>query len=138
MKLRSRGRFIAGLRSCNANRHRRLAGRTENTKTNRKKGCDDLYYRDRRDVTSIVIPEGDIGVEVIYEPLTVDNMLFCPWMIKDENLPDLIEEYKPEYVFCHPEIPTFSFNKVTKYDTTESEKLYIPKLSAPSTRETYG
>ena len=79
-------------------------------------GNHDLYYRDRRDVTSVVIPEGDIGVEVIYEPLTVDNMLFCPWMIKDENLPDLIEEYKPEYVFCHPEIPTFSFNKVTKYD----------------------
>lgn len=74
-------------------------------------GNHDLYYSNRRDVTSVVIPEGDIGIEVIYEPLMVDNMLLCPWLINDETLPNLIGEYHPEYVFCHPEIPTFSFNK---------------------------
>lgn len=79
-------------------------------------GNHDLYYSNRRDVTSVVIPEGDIGIEVIYEPLMVDNMLLCPWLINDETLPNLIGEYHPEYVFCHPEIPTFSFNKQISCD----------------------
>lgn len=77
-------------------------------------GNHDLYYRDRRDVSSIIIPEGDIGVEVIEEPLTINNMLLCPWLIANEDLSLLIKENKPEYVFCHPEIPSFSFNKILK------------------------
>lgn len=91
-------------------------------------GNHDLYYRDRRDVSSIIIPEGDIGVEVIYEPLMVDNMLLCPWLIEDENLSSLIEEYKPEYVFCHPEIPSFSFNSAIKKDGEYNPSDYaLPK-----------
>lgn len=77
-------------------------------------GNHDLYYRDRRDVSSIIIPEGDIGVEVIEEPIMVDNMLLCPWLVENENLSSLIKEYQPEYVFCHSEIPSFSFNKTLK------------------------
>lgn len=77
-------------------------------------GNHDLYYRDRRDVSSIIIPEGDIGVEVIEEPIMIDNMLLCPWLVENENLSSLIKEYQPEYVFCHSEIPSFSFNKTLK------------------------
>lgn len=79
-------------------------------------GNHDLYYRDRRDVSSIFIPEGDIGVEIIEEPIMIDNLLLCPWLIEEENLSSIIQEYKPEYVFCHPEIPSFSLNKLTKKD----------------------
>ena len=79
-------------------------------------GNHDLYYRDRRDVSSIVIPEGDIGVQVIDEPLMIDNMLLCPWTTSDEKLSEVIASYEPSYVFCHPEIPSFSFNKSSKYE----------------------
>ena len=79
-------------------------------------GNHDLYYKDRRDVSSIVIPEGDIGVEVIDEPIMVDDMLLCPWTIGEEKLSELISEHSPNYVFCHPEIPSFSFNKAVKME----------------------
>lgn len=79
-------------------------------------GNHDLYYRDRRDVSSIVIPEGDTGVQIIDEPIMVDNLLLCPWTTSDEKLSEIIAEHKPDYVFCHPEIPSFSFNKSSKYE----------------------
>lgn len=79
-------------------------------------GNHDLYYKDRRDISSIVIPEGDIGVEVIDEPIMVDDMLLCPWLLDEEKLTDLIKQYNPQYVFGHFEIPSFSFNKLSKYD----------------------
>lgn len=79
-------------------------------------GNHDLYYKDRRDVSSIIVPEGDIGVQVIDEPIMVDNLLLCPWLIGDEKIPQMIEEHKPSYIFCHPEIPSFSFNKSSKYE----------------------
>jgi hypothetical protein len=79
-------------------------------------GNHDLYYRDRRDVHSIVIPEGDIGVNVIQEPFLLDNMLLCPWLIGEENLKDLIKKYNPEYVFCHVELASFPLNAVSKFE----------------------
>lgn len=81
-------------------------------------GNHDLYYRDRRDVNSIVIPEGDIGINLITEPLMIPEtkMLLVPWLINDESLPTLIKQFMPEYVFGHFEIPSFSFNKLSKMD----------------------
>lgn len=79
-------------------------------------GNHDLFFKDRRDVSSIVVPEGDIGVEVIDEPIMVNNMLLCPWLIGDEKLTDLISKYNPTYVLGHFEIPSFSLNKVSKFE----------------------
>ena len=80
-------------------------------------GNHDLYYLDRRDIHSIVIPEGDLGIELITEPLKIENnILLVPWMIGNESLQDLIREFSPEYVCGHFEIPSFSFNKKVKMD----------------------
>ena len=79
-------------------------------------GNHDLYYHDRRDTTPIIIPEGDIGVEIVDEPLCLKGMLYVPWLVGDETLSTIIQRHRPQYVFCHPEIPTFSLNKLSKFD----------------------
>lgn len=81
-------------------------------------GNHDLYYLDKRDVNSIVVPEGEIGVEVINEPIYDEEkgFLYLPWLVKEEKLQDFIKEYNPKYVFCHAEIPSFSFNRLIKMD----------------------
>lgn len=79
-------------------------------------GNHDLYYIDRRDVSSIFVPEGEIGVNIVEEPIYMENekFLFLPWLINEEKLESYIKKYNPEYVFGHFEIPSFSFNKLIK------------------------
>ena len=74
-------------------------------------GNHDLYFLDRRDVHSIIIPDEATGIEVITEQIMKDNILLVPWLIGDENIKDLITEHNPEYVFGHFEIPSFKFNQ---------------------------
>lgn len=81
-------------------------------------GNHDLYYRDRRDIFSIPsIRTDDSYIHIIDKPY-VDSYgnLFCPWLLEDEKLSNLIKQYNPNYVFGHFEIPSFSFNKLSKYD----------------------
>lgn len=79
-------------------------------------GNHDLYYIDRRDVSSIFVPEGEIGVNIVEEPIYMENekFLFLPWLINEEKLENYIKKYNPEYVFGHFEIPSFSFDKLIK------------------------
>lgn len=79
-------------------------------------GNHDLYLRNSREIHSIIIPEGEIGVNLIKEPIMVDNILLCPWLINDEKLTDLITQFNPEYICGHFEIPSFPLNKLSKFD----------------------
>lgn len=86
-------------------------------------GNHDLYYKDRRDVYSPLNPDGDANVNIIDEPLFLNDettgkhpCLFVPWLISGEDLRDLIEEYDPEYVFGHFELPSFKFNNLIKME----------------------
>lgn len=75
-------------------------------------GNHDLYYRNQRDVSSVIIPEEAQGIEVIVEPIVIkDKLLLTPWLLEDETIKDLIEKHNPEYVFGHFEIPSFKFNQ---------------------------
>jgi hypothetical protein len=78
-------------------------------------GNHDLYYKDSRLVSSIIIPSNDLGVELIDEPIKVGNLLLCPWLVGNESLKELILTHSPEYVFGHFEIPSFSLNKKVKF-----------------------
>lgn len=79
-------------------------------------GNHDLYFLDRRDNHSIIIPDEASGIEVIDRPILVkDNILLCPWLLKDESLKELINEYSPKYVFGHFELPSFPLNQMVKY-----------------------
>lgn len=87
-------------------------------------GNHDLYYRNKRDVHSIVVPEGEIGIEVIDEPIMINDILLCPWLVGDESLKDLIQNKKPKYVVGHFEIPSFSLNHTTKLEGEYDPKDY--------------
>lgn len=76
-------------------------------------GNHDMFYKDRRDVHSIIIPEEASGIEIIDEPLMLQDMLLCPWLTEDEDLKDLISQYSPAYVFGHFELPSFPLNSMT-------------------------
>lgn len=78
-------------------------------------GNHDLYYLDRRDNHSIIIPDEATGINVIDEPTMIDDMLLCPWLLKDESLKELIQEHNPKYVFGHFELPSFPLNQMVKY-----------------------
>lgn len=75
-------------------------------------GNHDLYYRDRRDVYSVFSSD---NIEIIDKPLYENDYLYCPWLIGDEKLSEMIKHHNPNYVFGHFEIPSFSFNRVSKY-----------------------
>lgn len=81
-------------------------------------GNHDLYYRDRRDIFSIPsIRTDDAYIHIIDKPYKdMDGNLYCPWLLSDEKLSDLIKKYNPTYVFGHFEIPTFSLNKLVKME----------------------
>lgn len=79
-------------------------------------GNHDMYYHDRRVVHSIIIPEDASGIEVVDEPLVFENLLLCPWLVKEESIKDLILKYNPEYIFGHFEIPSFKLNAYTRMD----------------------
>lgn len=80
-------------------------------------GNHDLYYLDKRDIASVIIPDEAEGIEIITEPTLIyqppkmeDKILLCPWLVGDESLKDLIQQYNPEYVFGHFELPSFKLN----------------------------
>lgn len=86
-------------------------------------GNHDLYYKDRRDTYSPLNPDGDAQINIVDEPLFLDDdivgnhkCLFVPWLLSNEKLNDLIEEYNPEYVFGHFEFPSFKLNNLVKMD----------------------
>lgn len=81
-------------------------------------GNHDLFYKDRRDIHSIIVPGSDLGIEVINEPIYLDKekFLLCPWLIGDETLRELITEYNPNYAFGHFELPSFKLNQKVAMD----------------------
>lgn len=78
-------------------------------------GNHDLYFLDRRDSYSVIIPEEASGIEIIDEPLMKNGILLCPWLLRGESLKDLISEYHPSYVLGHFELPSFPLNQMVKF-----------------------
>ena len=95
-------------------------------------GNHDLYYKDRRDVFSIPPIKGELNhIHIIDEPYYRDGFLYCPWLIGEEKLSDLIKQYNPQYVFGHFEIPSFSFNRLSKYDGEYNPSDYQGPILVP-------
>ena len=83
-------------------------------------GNHDLFYHDRRDITSVHLPNGATNIEVIDTPRRIEldgqDCIFCPWLINDETLTNVLNGFitAPDYVFGHFELPTFFVNKMTQ------------------------
>jgi DNA repair exonuclease SbcCD nuclease subunit len=75
-------------------------------------GNHDLYYKDRRDVNSILFGKHIPGIQMISEPIVMDNVAFVPWLIGDEW--KKIKKLKCQYMFGHFELPTFLMNAMVQ------------------------
>lgn len=75
-------------------------------------GNHDLFYRDKRDVTSTAFAKHLPNVTLVTEPLTVGNgaeaITFLPWLVGDEHRK--LKRLKSRYVFGHLELPGFLMN----------------------------
>jgi DNA repair exonuclease SbcCD nuclease subunit len=71
-------------------------------------GNHDLYYKDRRDVSSTNFARHIPGVTVIDEFTEIEDVAFVPWLVDNEW--KKIEQSKSKYMFGHFELPTFLMN----------------------------
>lgn len=77
-------------------------------------GNHDLYYREKRDVYSLIMAEEFNNIIVIKDVLYKDGVTFFPWLLKDDW--KKVKKYakKSEYIFGHFEVPTFLMNAKTE------------------------
>ena len=47
-------------------------------------GNHDLYYKDRRDMNSVAFGKHVPGIQMITEPIVMDEVAFIPWLVGDE------------------------------------------------------
>lgn len=83
-------------------------------------GNHDLFYKEKREVHSMVISENFENIQLIEEPLFHDDVVFMPWMIEEEWKD--IKKIKTKYMFGHFEIPGFKMNAVIEMPDTGTIK----------------
>ncbi len=71
-------------------------------------GNHDLYYRDKRDVSSIAFGQFLPNIKIIGEPTTINDVTILPWLIGDEH--KKLKNLKSRYVFGHLELGGFMMN----------------------------
>lgn len=75
-------------------------------------GNHDLYYKDRRDMSSVVYGKYIPHITMINEPVVMDEVAFVPWLIGDEW--KQIKKMKSRYMFGHFELPHFMMNAMVQ------------------------
>ena len=71
-------------------------------------GNHDLYYKDRRDISSTNFARHIPGVTVLDEFTEIEDVALVPWLVDNEW--QKIERSKTKYMFGHFELPTFLMN----------------------------
>lgn len=73
-------------------------------------GNHDMYYKNKRDVTSINMAQTFDNITFINDIQTIKDCTFIPFMVDEEyrNLPNI----KSKYVFGHLELPGYLLNKM--------------------------
>ncbi|RYD72528.1 MAG: hypothetical protein EOP84_23015 [Verrucomicrobiaceae bacterium] len=71
-------------------------------------GNHDLFFRDRRDISSIEFVKNLPNIKLIRNPTTMGNVTFLPWLVGDEH--KKLKFSKSRYCFAHLEVPGFLMN----------------------------
>jgi hypothetical protein len=75
-------------------------------------GNHDLYYKDKRDIHSVEFGKYIPGVTVVHNPVTIDEVTLCPWLVGDEWRS--ISKKGGRYIFGHFELPNFFMNAMVQ------------------------
>jgi DNA repair exonuclease SbcCD nuclease subunit len=71
-------------------------------------GNHDLFYRDRRDISSVEWAKHLPNVTIIDDWLIKDNVVIAPWLVGDDA--KKLSKMKGKYLFGHFELPNFFMN----------------------------
>lgn len=77
-------------------------------------GNHDLYYKDKRELTSVSIGKNYQNIKIIDELEQIDNVTFCPWLVKEEWKKVEKLASTSSYVFGHFELPHFMMNAMVE------------------------
>lgn len=75
-------------------------------------GNHDLYYREKREINSIVFGNIIKNITIVDKPLEIDDVYFFPWLVENEW--KQISKIKTKYIFGHFELPDFLMNASIK------------------------
>lgn len=75
-------------------------------------GNHDLYYKDKRDVSSTIFGKHIDGVTFVEEMYEEDDVVLVPWLVGDEW--KNIKKCKAKYMFGHFELPSFYMNAMVQ------------------------
>lgn len=73
-------------------------------------GNHDLYYKEKREISSVSIARNITNVTIINDFLEDDGAVLCPWLVGDDwkRIPELAK--RNHYMFGHFELPFFMMN----------------------------
>ena len=75
-------------------------------------GNHDLYYKDKRDVSSTEFARHIPGITVVDKILVEDDVALVPWLVGDEW--KKVGKIKAKYLFGHFELPSFYMNAMVQ------------------------
>lgn len=75
-------------------------------------GNHDLYYKDKRDVSSTEFARHIPGINVVEDFTEIEDVALVPWLIGDEW--KRIQQCKSKYMFGHFELPHFYMNAMVQ------------------------
>jgi hypothetical protein len=80
-------------------------------------GNHDLFYRDKRDVSSVSFADLLPNVSIVRKPTTVAGVTFLPWLVGDES--SKLRALKSRYIFGHLELGGFMMNAKVEMPETD-------------------
>jgi hypothetical protein len=80
-------------------------------------GNHDLFYRDKRDISSISFAKHLPNIKIVDKPTTVAGVTFLPWLIGDESLK--LRDTRSRYIFGHLEMGGFMMNAKVEMPETD-------------------
>lgn len=75
-------------------------------------GNHDLYYREKREISSLVMGKEFPNLVLVDEPYIEGDVAFMPWLVNDEW--QKVSKIKTKYMFGHFEIPGFKMNAMVE------------------------
>lgn len=71
-------------------------------------GNHDLFYREKRDIHSMIVGSEFPNIVLVDRPIEIDNVALIPWLVEEEW--KVVSNMKARYLFGHLELPGFKMN----------------------------
>ena len=80
-------------------------------------GNHDLFFREKRDITSVEFAKHIPNINLINNPISIEDCTFLPWLMPNEH--KTINIKNSRYIFSHLELPNFLMNSKVELPETE-------------------